>query len=100
VQRGILLYSFVAKLGARPVVGIDYFQHCVDQAVLMRDILQVDVDFRRGDGEAPANELPLEAFDIVINTGVLYHLQNPMQLLSNMARVRREFMFSRERNVA
>jgi hypothetical protein len=40
----------------------------------------VDVDFHGGDREAPADGLPLEAFDIVITAGVLYHLQNPMQL--------------------
>ena len=85
-------YSFAAKLrGARSVLGIDYFQHCVDQAVLIREILQIDVDFRQGDGEALPNGLG--PFDIVINTGVIYHLQNPMRLLSNMAGVTGEFMF-------
>jgi tRNA (mo5U34)-methyltransferase len=84
-------YSFAAKLrGARSVLGIDYFQHCVDQAVLMREILQVDVDFRQGDGEALHGGD--EAFDVVLNTGVIYHLQNPMLFLSNMSRVTRELM--------
>ena len=84
-------YSFAAKLrGARSVLGIDYFQHCVDQATLMREILQVDAEFRQGDGEALRDGG--EAFDIVLNTGVIYHLQNPMQFLSNMARLTRELM--------
>src|SRR3984893_3174238 len=85
-------YSFAAKLrGATSVLGVDYFQHCVDQATLMREILQVDVEFRQGDGEALRQGMG--PFDIVINTGVIYHLQNPMQVLSNMARLTREFMF-------
>ena len=84
-------YSFAAKLrGARSVLGIDYFQHCVDQAVLMREVLQLDVDFRQGDGEALSEGR--ETFDIVLNTGVIYHLQNPMQFLVNMARMTRELM--------
>ena len=84
-------YSFAAKLrGARSVLGIDFFQHCVDQATLMREILDVDADFRQGDGEALRDGG--EAFDIVLNTGVIYHLQNPMQFLSNMARMTRELM--------
>lgn len=85
-------YSFVAKLrGAESVLGVDYFQHCIDQALLMRKILQVDVDFRQGDGEAIRDGM--EPLDIVINTGVIYHLQNPMQFLSNVARLTGEFMF-------
>jgi SAM-dependent methyltransferase len=85
-------YSFAAKLrGAESVLGVDYFQHCVEQAMLMREILQVDVDFRQGDGETLGDGLG--PFDVVINAGVLYHLQNPMQLLTNMARLTREFMF-------
>jgi 2-polyprenyl-3-methyl-5-hydroxy-6-metoxy-1,4-benzoquinol methylase len=85
-------YSCAAKVrGAESVLGVDYFQHCIDQALLMREILQLDVEFRQGDGEALANGVP--PHDIVINTGVMYHLQNPMQFLSNMAKLTREFMF-------
>ena len=85
-------YSFTAKLrGAASVLGIDYFQHCVDQALLVRDILGVDVEFRQGDGEDP--QAALGTSDILINTGVIYHLQNPMRFLSNMARLTRELMF-------
>ena len=85
-------YSSVAKVrGARSVLGIDYFQHSIEQARLLRDILQLDIDFRQGDGEALGEGLG--PFDVVINTGVMYHLQNPMQFLSNMARLTSELMF-------
>jgi len=86
-------YSFAARLrGARSVLGLDYFQHCIDQAKLFREILQLDVEFRQADGE---NLVPEEigSFDFVNNTGVLYHLQNPMRYLSNMARLTSGCMF-------
>ena len=84
-------YSCAAKLrGASSVLGVDYFQHCIDQATFIREILQLDIDFRQGDGEALGGVGP---FDVVINTGVIYHLQNPMHFLSNVARLTREFMF-------
>ena len=69
------LYSFAAKLrGARSVLGIDYFQHCVDQALLMREVLQLDVDFRQGDGEAlsegvkPSTSFSTPASSIIFRT--------------------------------
>jgi 2-polyprenyl-3-methyl-5-hydroxy-6-metoxy-1,4-benzoquinol methylase len=86
-------YSFAARLrGARSVLGLDYFQHCVDQSKIFRDILQLDVEFRQADGENLVPE-DLGAFDFVINTGVLYHLQNPMRFLSNAARLTSGCMF-------
>lgn len=85
-------FSCVAKLrGAESVLGVDYYPHCIEQGRLMREILQLDIEFRQGDGETIANEVP--AHDVVINTGVMYHLQNPMAFLTNMARLTREFMF-------
>ena len=86
-------YSFAAKLrGARSVLGLDHYQHFIDQAKLFREILQVDVEFRQADGE---NLVPEEigSFDYVNNTGVLYHLQNPMRYLTNMARLTSGCMF-------
>jgi 2-polyprenyl-3-methyl-5-hydroxy-6-metoxy-1,4-benzoquinol methylase len=85
-------YSFAAKLrGAASVLGVDYFQHCVDQALLMRSVLDLDVDFRQGDGETMIEQGA--PFDLVINMGVIYHLQDPMRFLTNMARLTRGFMF-------
>lgn len=85
-------YTFVAKLrGAASVLGVDYFQHCVDQARLIGEILNLDVGFRQGDGEEI--DLGSTSFDVVLNTGVLYHLQNPMRYLQRMAQLTRQFMF-------
>jgi len=86
------LYSFVAKLrGAKSVLGLDHGAHYVAQALLLREILGVDVDFRTSDG----HELDERAgtFDVVLNTGVIYHLQNPMDFLTRVARVTRQMMY-------
>jgi SAM-dependent methyltransferase len=85
-------YSFVAKLrGARSVLGLDVQPHYVEQALLLREILGVDVELRVSDG----HDLDERAgtFDVVINTGVIYHLQNPMHFLNRMAGITRELMF-------
>jgi len=85
-------YSFVARLrGARSVLGIDQNQHYIDQANLMKEIVGIDVDFRTGDGHSLDGGIG--AFDIVINTGVIYHLQNPIDFLCQMAKLTREFMY-------
>jgi len=86
-------YSFVARLrGASSVLGLDYFPHCVEQAKLFRDILQLDVEFGQADGE---NLVPQDygTFDFVIDCGVLYHLHNPMKFLGNMAQLTSGVMF-------
>ena len=85
-------YSFIAKLrGASSVLGLDRFQHCVDQARLFRDILQLDVEFRQADAENLTEDLA--PFDFVIATGLLYHLQNPMRFLAHAARLTAGCMF-------
>jgi len=85
-------YSFAARLrGARSVLGLDYQPHYVNQALLLRDILGLDIEFRQSDG----HELTEQAgvYDVVLNTGVIYHLQNPMDFLTKMARITREVMY-------
>jgi tRNA (mo5U34)-methyltransferase len=85
-------YSFAAKLrGAKSVLGLDFFPHCVEQSRIFRDILDIDVEFRQADGENLVPE-DIGTFDVVIDMGVIYHLQNPMRFLSNMARLTREYM--------
>jgi 2-polyprenyl-3-methyl-5-hydroxy-6-metoxy-1,4-benzoquinol methylase len=85
-------YSFVAKLrGARTVLGLDIYQDYIDQANLMKEILGMDVEFRVSDGgELDAS---IGQFDVVINTGVIYHLQDPMRFLNRMAAITKELMF-------
>src|SRR5215475_3355250 len=86
-------YSIAAKVrGARSVLGIDQVRHCIDQALLVRDILRLeDVDFQQNDGHNV--DETFGTFDVIINTGVIYHLQNPMDFLGRMARMARETMY-------
>jgi tRNA (mo5U34)-methyltransferase len=112
-------YSFVAKIrGARSVLGIDSAPHYVQQALLLKEILGLDVEFRHYDGHRldedlalppagtgagvrawfrgksrPDAERRLGTFDVVLNTGVIYHLQNPMHFLTRMARLTRQMMY-------
>ena len=85
-------YSFVAALrGARSVLGLETLPHYFRQAQLIREILAVDVEFRLQDGHAALTDLP--PFDVVLNTGLLYHLQNPLDMLSKMAKITRRIMY-------
>lgn len=116
-------YSFVAKIrGARSVLGIESAPHYVQQALLMKEILGLDVEFRHHDGHRLDEDVALPpvgtgarvrtwlreharprpgsdaerrlgTFDVVLNTGVIYHLQNPMHFLTRMARLTRQMMY-------
>ena len=85
-------YSFVAALrGARSVLGFEVLPHYFRQAQLLREILGLDVEFRLQDGHEALKGLG--QFDIVLNTGLLYHLQNPMDMLIKLAKITRETMY-------
>ena len=85
-------YSTVSKIrGASRVVGLDPQPHYVEQAKLFREITGSDIDFRLGDGHSLSASEGL--FDFVINTGIIYHLQNPMDFLSKMAAITKDLMY-------
>jgi 2-polyprenyl-3-methyl-5-hydroxy-6-metoxy-1,4-benzoquinol methylase len=85
-------YAFVAKLrGAKSVLGIDHSRHYIDQALLMREILGLDVEFRCSEGHDIDERFG--KFDFVINTGVIYHLQNPMDFLRRVSQVTVDTMY-------
>ncbi len=77
--------------GAARVVGVDRRNDRIQQAQLVRDITGVDVDFRVADGHDLDERLGV--FDITLNTGVVYHLQDPMHFLGRMSRITREAMY-------
>jgi tRNA (mo5U34)-methyltransferase len=80
--------------GANRVVGLDHQPHYINQALLVRDILglkESDIDFHVADGHGLSPES--ERFDFVINTGVVYHLQNPMDLLGKLSGITRQTMY-------
>jgi tRNA (mo5U34)-methyltransferase len=79
-------YSFVARSrGARRVVGVELDPHYVQQARYLSNLLRLDVDFMNGD--AHQIDASLGMFDIVICTGLMYHIQDPTNVLSRLSAV-------------
>jgi len=87
-------YSLAALArGAVKVVGIDVSCEYIQEASYVRDLLGISsemLEFRALDGHQLADEG--EVFDIVINLGVLYHIENPMLFLRETAKVTGEMM--------
>ncbi len=87
-------YTTIAKLrGATRALGIDVQPHYIAHALFVRRVLglsESEIEFRTDDGHALSPDG--EKFDVVINTGVVYHLQNPMDFLCKVAAVTRQMM--------
>ncbi len=82
-------FSIQAKLrGAGRVVGLESISDYLKQAEICREIWGVDIEYMALD----AHQLDTlnEQFDIVIFTGILYHLKNPLQVLENVGLVCRD----------
>ena len=79
-------YSFVAKTrGAKRVVGVELDPHYVRQAQYLSNLLGLDVEFINEDVHwIDAN---LGTFDIVICTGLMYHIPDPTNVLSKLSAV-------------
>ncbi len=79
-------YSFVAKRrGAERVLGVELDSHCCRQAQYLSSLLGLDVQFMNDD--AHNVDASLGAFDIVICTGLMYHIPNPTNVLSKLSAV-------------
>ena len=70
------------------VLGIDSMEHFIKQAIACRKIWSVDIDYRRMDAHELADIR--EEFDLVVFSGVLYHLKNPLQVLEEVGRICRD----------
>jgi tRNA (mo5U34)-methyltransferase len=85
-------YSVVSHLrGAAHVIGLDLNEHYINQAMLLKRLLRLNAspEFRVGTEqhlEGPAT------YDFVINTGVIYHLENPMDFLRRIHAVTGDMM--------
>lgn len=86
-------YALAARIrGASSVLGIDEVPHCLEQGRLIQQILGLEgVEFQQNDGHNL--DEGFGTFDVVINMGVIYHLQSPMDFLNRMGRLTREMMY-------
>ncbi len=79
-------YSFVAKRrGAERVLGVELDPHCFRQAQYLSNLLGIDVQFINDD--AHNVDAGLGTFDIVICTGLIYHIADPTNVLSKLSAV-------------
>jgi len=79
------LACFLASKGRR-VLGVDYSQHSLDLAQLLKERLALPtVEFRRRN--LLDWDLPDEAFDFVFCNGVLHHTSDPYRGFRNLVRL-------------
>lgn len=85
-------YSFEAKRrGAARVLGVDGQRQHIRQALFVRNVLGLDVEFRRMN----VYELDRRAigqFDITLALGLIYHLKHLVLALENLYKVTREML--------
>ena len=79
-------FAIQVKLrGAGRVVGIESLDEYFRQAILCRQILNLDIEYLAID--AHQLECVQDSFEIVMFTGILYHLKNPLHVLEQVGRV-------------
>jgi tRNA (mo5U34)-methyltransferase len=78
------------RAGTAYVLGIEGFPQYLEQAKLVRDILQIDLDLQ-GLNVYQITE-DLGQFDITLFLGVLYHLKHPLLALENLAKVTKDLL--------
>jgi tRNA (mo5U34)-methyltransferase len=85
-------YSFEAKRrGAARVLGVDGQRQHIRQALFVRKVLGLDLEFRRMN----VYELDQQAvgqFDITLALGLIYHLKHLVLALENLYKVTREML--------
>jgi tRNA (mo5U34)-methyltransferase len=82
-------FSVQAKWkNASHVLGIDMGEGFLKQAEFVRDVLNLNIEYRKMD----ASDLHLlrETFDVVFCLGVIYHCSNPFSVAQNVAAVTTE----------
>jgi tRNA (mo5U34)-methyltransferase len=83
-------YSFEAKrLGAARVLGVDGQRQHIRQALFVRKLLGLDVEFRRMN-VYELDQHAIGQFDITLALGLIYHLKHLVLALENLYKVTRE----------
>lgn len=79
-------FCIQAKLrGAGQVVGVDFDDRYLRQAEACRAIWKLDIAYRQADIDRLQLHTLGRRFDVVIFTGILYHLKNPLGVLEEVA---------------
>ncbi len=77
----------IEAAGATSVTGIESNARAYMKCLIAKEIVALKrTQFLYGDFEAYLRETNTK-FDVIVASGVLYHLQNPVELIANMARV-------------
>jgi len=85
-------YAFEAKRrGAKRVLGVDGQRQHVRQALFVRKVLGLEVEFRRLN-VYELNPRTIGQFDITLALGLLYHLKHPVLALENLYQVTKELL--------
>lgn len=85
-------YAIEAKRrGAARVVGIDAQRLVIQQALFVRQVLGLDIDFRRM-SVYDLNPLTMGQFDITLALGLIYHCKHLVRALENLWRVTKDLL--------
>jgi hypothetical protein len=76
----------MATAGAAHITSIESNTRAFLKCLIVKNALNFDVDLRLGDFR-PFLATCRETYDLVLASGVLYHMTDPVQLLTDMARV-------------
>jgi 2-polyprenyl-3-methyl-5-hydroxy-6-metoxy-1,4-benzoquinol methylase len=81
-----------AKLGSEYVLGIDLTDHYLEQASFIKRALNLEqVEFKAVDIES-VTESAVGLFDVIFCFGILYHLENPILAMKQLASVTKGIM--------
>jgi hypothetical protein len=81
------------KAGATSITSIDSNQRAFMKCLCVKEIFSLDrVHFILGDF-VPFMETTSEKFDVIIASGVLYHMTDPISVLTKMARISDKLFF-------
>ncbi len=85
-------YSFEAKRrGAARVLGVDGQRQHIRQALFVRKVLGLDLEFRRLN-VYELDQQTIGQFDITLALGLIYHLKHLVLALENLYKVTREML--------
>jgi 2-polyprenyl-3-methyl-5-hydroxy-6-metoxy-1,4-benzoquinol methylase len=84
-------HSFMLNSKAKKIVAIEANRNAFLKCLIVKNLLSLDkVEFLYGDF-MQLNEK--ESYDLIVAVGVLYHMENPVQLLESLSRISDRIFF-------